>query len=88
MDTGSTFYLLMVDGEISVFVDAKSAIKSLRNMLKANLTLRPQSVVILIVDLSAVVWPAKGALKATEMPMAEVVRGLTWADADYPAVWP
>ena len=88
MDTGSTFYLLMVDGDLSVFTDAKSAIKSLRNTLKGNVTLQPQSVVIEVVDVSALQVPSKGGITSVEMPMAQIVRGLTWADADYPAVWP
>ena len=88
MDVGSIFYVLMVDGVLSVFTDAKSAIKSLRNTLKANLTLQPASVVILVVDLSALSSPSKGGITTIEMPMAQIVRGLTWVDADYPAVWP
>ena len=70
MDVGSIFYVLMVDGVLSVFTDAKSAIKSLRNTLKANLTLQPASVVILVVDLSALSSPSKGGITTIEMPMA------------------
>ena len=88
MDTGSTFYVLMVGGALSVYTDAKSAIKALRDMMKADLTLQPESVVIDIVDLTPLLTPSKGAITALPMSLAQIVRGLTWTNADYPAVWP